>query len=99
MRDASGLQYHRARTYAPGMGVFTARDPYEGDAGRPMSLNGYSWVEGRVVNATDRYVSRTLRQLRDEIYGRFPASGGLIHTAAGAPLTSGSPAAKRLSCR
>ncbi len=35
------------------MGVFTARDPYEGTPARPMSLNGYSWVEGNVVNAVD----------------------------------------------
>jgi RHS repeat-associated protein len=45
--------YLRARQYRPSLGVFTSRDPFEGMAGRPMSLNGYSWVEGNVVNATD----------------------------------------------
>jgi len=52
-RDSSGLQYHRARYYSPALGIFTSRDPFEGMAGRPMSLNGYSWVEGNVVNAVD----------------------------------------------
>ena len=51
--DATGMQYLRARYYAPQMGVFTALDPFEGMPGRPMSLNGYSYVEGRVPNRTD----------------------------------------------
>ena len=51
--DSTGQIYLRARYYAPGMGVFTARDPYEGTPARPMSLNGYSYVEGNVVNAVD----------------------------------------------
>jgi len=33
--------------------VFTGLDPWEGMAQRPMSLNGYSWVEGRVSNLID----------------------------------------------
>ncbi|MCB9456134.1 MAG: RHS repeat-associated core domain-containing protein [Anaerolineaceae bacterium] len=51
--DENGLLYLRARYYAPGLGVFTALDPFEGMAGRPMSLNGYSWVEGNVVMWVD----------------------------------------------
>jgi RHS repeat-associated protein len=51
--DGNGLQYHRARYYDPSLGVFNALDPFEGMHNRPMSLNGYSWVEGNVVNATD----------------------------------------------
>jgi hypothetical protein len=47
------LLYLRARHYAPAIGAFTARDPYEGAASRPMSVNGYSWVEGNAVNRTD----------------------------------------------
>lgn len=46
----TGLVHLRARDYAPGLGTFTALDPFEGTAGRPMSLNGYSWVEGNTPN-------------------------------------------------
>lgn len=53
MRDPIGLQYHRARYLKPALGMFTSLDPFEGMAGRPMSLNGYSWVEGNVPNAVD----------------------------------------------
>lgn len=67
--DGSGLLDLRARRYAPGLGVFASLDPWEGLAGRTMSLNGYSWVEGNVVNATDasgqcidNSVCRQLRQ-------------------------------------
>jgi RHS repeat-associated protein len=48
-----GLLHLRARNYNPGLGVFTALDPFEGMAGRPMSLNGYGWVEGNVANGVD----------------------------------------------
>ncbi len=53
LRDANGLQYHRARYYHPSLGVFNSRDPFEGITQRPMSLNGYSWVEGNPVMNTD----------------------------------------------
>src|SRR5690606_33178945 len=52
-RDDNALQYHRARYYAPGLGVWTQQDLFEGMHDKAMSLNGYSWVEGQVVNATD----------------------------------------------
>jgi len=45
--------YLRARQYRPSLGIFTSRDPFEGMAARPLSLNGYSWVEGNVVNGVD----------------------------------------------
>ncbi len=51
--DANALLYLRARYYAPSSGVFTALDPFEGLMSRPMSLNGYLYVEGQVINATD----------------------------------------------
>ncbi len=51
--DANDLLYLRARYYAPEMGVFTALDPWEGKTCTPMSLNGYSWVEGNIINITD----------------------------------------------
>jgi len=51
--DANGLQYHRARYYDPTMGVWASLDPWEGTQQRPMSLNGYSWVEGNPVMNVD----------------------------------------------
>ena len=52
--DGSGQVYLRARYYNPSMGVFTGLDPLEGKTlADPMSLNGYSWVEGNVPNAVD----------------------------------------------
>jgi RHS repeat-associated protein len=53
LADANGLLYLRARHYAPRLGAFPSLDPYEGSAARPMSLNGYSWVEGRVADGRD----------------------------------------------
>jgi RHS repeat-associated protein len=53
VRDANGLQYHRARYYAPEMGIFPSLDPFEGMVDRPMSLNGYSWAEGNPVVNVD----------------------------------------------
>jgi RHS repeat-associated protein len=52
-RDTNGLQYHRARYYNAGLGTWASLDPFEGIYDRPMSLNGYSWVEGNVSNAID----------------------------------------------
>jgi RHS repeat-associated protein len=52
-RDTNGLQYHRARYYNAGLGTWASLDPFEGIHNRPMSLNGYSWVEGNVVNGVD----------------------------------------------
>jgi RHS repeat-associated protein len=52
-RDTNGLQYHRARYYNAGLGTWASLDPFEGIHERPMSLNGYAYVEGNVVNAID----------------------------------------------
>ncbi len=51
--DANDLVYLRARYMNPNMGTFLSLDPFEGVQNRPMSLNGYSWVEGNVPNFTD----------------------------------------------
>ncbi len=51
--DANGQLYLRARYYHPSLGVFNSRDPFEGITQRPMSLNGYSWVEGNPIMHTD----------------------------------------------
>jgi RHS repeat-associated protein len=48
-----GLVHLRARNYQPGLGVFASLDPFEGMMDRAMSINGYGWVEGNVVNAVD----------------------------------------------
>ncbi len=52
-RDANGLQYHRARYYNPSLAIFPSLDPYPGTMARPMSLNGYAYVEGNTPNRTD----------------------------------------------
>ncbi len=45
--------YLRARYLSPELGTFVSLDPFEGIAQHPMSLNGYSWVEGNTPNAVD----------------------------------------------
>lgn len=37
----------------PNLGTFLSLDPFEGLIQRPMSLNGYSWVEGNPISNTD----------------------------------------------
>ena len=49
-RDESEVQYHRARYMSPEMGTFLSLDPFEGMMSKPMSLNGYNWVEGNTPN-------------------------------------------------
>ena len=51
--DPTGQLYLRARHYNPSLGVFPSLDPFEGTMQRPMSLNGYSWVEGNTPNMVD----------------------------------------------
>lgn len=51
--DPTGQLYLRARYYNPSLGVFPSLDPFEGVMGQPMSLNGYSWVEGNTPNMVD----------------------------------------------
>jgi RHS repeat-associated protein len=52
-RGTNGLQYHRARYYNAGLGTWVSLDPFEGIHNRPMSLNGYAWVEGNTANRVD----------------------------------------------
>jgi RHS repeat-associated protein len=71
-RDPNGLQYHRARYYNAGLGTWASLDPFEGIHERPMSLNGYSWVGGNVVNAIDPSgLCSALQQ--DSVSGRLDA--------------------------
>jgi RHS repeat-associated protein len=46
MRDANGLQYHRARYYAPELGVWPSLDPVENG-------NRYAYVTGNPVTRVD----------------------------------------------
>jgi RHS repeat-associated protein len=53
IEDENGLLYLRARYLSSQFGNFLSLDPLEGMVDRPMSLNGYSYVEGNPVNWTD----------------------------------------------
>lgn len=48
--DPNELVYLRARYYDPNVGVFASLDPFEGVIDDPMSLNGYSYVNGNPIN-------------------------------------------------
>ncbi|MEC4811700.1 MAG: RHS repeat-associated core domain-containing protein [Scytonema sp. PMC 1069.18] len=48
-----GEYYLRARYYDPGVGRFTARDPFEGFIIDPLSLAKYPYVHGNPVNMID----------------------------------------------
>jgi RHS repeat-associated protein len=47
------LIYLRSRYYAPETGRFITKDVWPGDYTRPLSLNGWNYVEGNPVNRTD----------------------------------------------
>ncbi len=51
--DATGLEYLRARYYAPTVGRFTMRDVWEGDYESPQSMNGWTYGNSDPVNTTD----------------------------------------------
>jgi RHS repeat-associated protein len=53
MRDGNGVQYHRARYLSPALGGWLSLDPWKGDILHPQTLNGYDWVNGRVLSSTD----------------------------------------------
>jgi hypothetical protein len=62
------MYYLRARYYNPAIGTFVSRDPFEGTASRPMSLNGYSWVEGRVADGRDPSGMLALYQINPLVF-------------------------------
>jgi len=74
MTDDNGLVYLRARYYDPNAGVFASLDPFEGVHGRPMSMNGYSWVEGNVANKIDP-TGRDCESWHELMYG---TTGGCL---------------------
>ncbi len=51
--DPSGLQYLRARYYAPQTGRFISRDVWEGDVEAPMSYNAWLYGYANPVVYTD----------------------------------------------
>ena len=50
---ALGLEYLRARWYAPTLGAFTRPDPYPGSPSNPRSLHPYAYAAADPVNASD----------------------------------------------
>jgi RHS repeat-associated protein len=53
MTDVTQQVYLRNRYLSTSLGQFVSLDPFEGVRNRPMSLNGYSWVEGNSPNSVD----------------------------------------------
>ncbi len=51
--DVSGLVYLRARYFAPQSGRFLTKDVWPGESTRPLSLNGWNYVEGNPINRRD----------------------------------------------
>ncbi len=51
--DATGLEYLRARYYAPVQGRFVTRDVWPGDYNAPLTLDRWNYVQANPVNATD----------------------------------------------
>jgi RHS repeat-associated protein len=49
----TGLQYLRARDYAPGVGRFLTKDMWAGDDIQPMSYNPWLYVYANPINLTD----------------------------------------------
>ena len=47
------LIYLRSRDYSPATGRFLTKDSWQGNYTRPLSLNGWNYVEANPINATD----------------------------------------------
>ncbi len=89
--DATGLEYLRARYYAPTQGRFTTRDVWEGDQNAPMSYNGWNYTNGNPVNLTDPSGKRVslLPQLSQTLAaGLVPGSGMNLNLGTNNPLLS-----------
>jgi RHS repeat-associated protein len=52
-RDATGLEYLRARYYSPGVGRFTARDPFGGYPASPQTLNRFAYALNNPIFLVD----------------------------------------------
>lgn len=51
--SATGLDYHRARYYDPGLGRFVSKDDYSGRLNSPITQNPYAYANANPVNFTD----------------------------------------------
>ena len=51
--DPSGMYYMRARWYDPAVGRFISRDPMQGDADVPMTLNAFAYAGANPVRMSD----------------------------------------------
>jgi len=51
--DATGMEYLRARYYAPGQGRFVTKDPVDGDSNRRLSFNPYQYAYANPVLYVD----------------------------------------------
>jgi RHS repeat-associated protein len=53
MQEPTGLIYLRARFYSSSQGRFISKDTWPGDDNRPLSLNGWNYVEADPINELD----------------------------------------------
>jgi RHS repeat-associated protein len=51
--SATGLDYHRARYYDPGLGRFVSKDDYSGRLNSPITQNPYAYANANPVSFTD----------------------------------------------
>ncbi len=86
---ATGLYYLRARYYQPGVGRFTARDPWRGDVFQPLTLHPYVYVQNDPMNRLDPSGAiGILSTIGNALNSAFVRSIGFL-SAAGTLLTRG----------
>jgi RHS repeat-associated protein len=52
-KDASGLEYLRARYYDPATGRFISKDPLSGILSNPASMNGFNYADDNPIMGSD----------------------------------------------
>ena len=52
-KDASGLEFLRARYYDQNLGIFTSKDPAAGSTSDPITMNGYAYGSQNPINRND----------------------------------------------
>jgi RHS repeat-associated protein len=74
MRDSYiKLIYLRSREYSPATGRFLTQDSWQGDYTRPLSLNGWNYVEGNPINFVDPsgFIKETESNTADQILDKL----------------------------